>query len=94
MDDIEGWEDILRLLNNPNVDYLEENEGKRFTEREVRSSLRRLLDAGLVDALGYDERTKQLQDVHLLDRPLESCWFRLTASGRERALKPFPWKHN
>lgn len=91
LDDIDSPEDILRLMNNPDAGFLQENSSQPFSSIEIEEGLSRLLDRRLVVAMEYSDRTSQLEELDKLKQHMSECWFKLTPLGKEEALKPFPW---
>lgn len=91
MDGIESLEDIVRLLNNPILNYAEINDGQPFYRDEVSTSVLRLCEHGYVDPMTFTDDKLVIRPVSTIDKPIGEYWFRLTQKGRVRGEK-FPWK--
>jgi hypothetical protein len=82
--DIEGFDDILRLLNSPDIGWVIENHGQAFVASEVVAALARTIKAGWVRALVVAPESSALQeldDFALPASPLESCYYMITPRG-------------
>ncbi len=91
LDDIEGFDIILRDLNSEHFSYLRRAGIERISASEVKQGLKRLFLAGYVKALeqtmdGLERRDPKDVDIDAL----ENYWFELTEKGREVALR-YEW---
>jgi hypothetical protein len=91
MDGIENLEDVVRLLNNPLLNYAEINDGQPFRRDEVSTSVLRLCERGYAEPMTFTDDELVIRSVSRIDKPIEEYWFRLTPKGRAQGKK-FPWE--
>ena len=86
VNDIEGFEDALRLLNHAEVGWTDQI-GRHFDADDLRASLTRLIKEGYVEACVPSVTDHTLQgagDRVLPPDPITDLWFRITPRGRWR----------
>jgi hypothetical protein len=84
--DIEGFSDVLRLVNHPTIGWADEL-GRDFEPADIALSLVRLIRDGSVEACYASDSGTELLGAG--DRvgppvPLTDLWYRMTARGRLR----------
>jgi len=82
--DIESFDDIVRLLNHPEIGWRQENHDREFAPAEVTAALARAIKEGCVRALvvDADHTTLQaLEDFALPASPFQDCYYMLTPRG-------------
>lgn len=82
--DIEGFDDILRLTNHLDIGWAAEH-GGAITRAQVLEALPRLIRDHLVQVFVFSDSGKELRDLPMGSapaEPLEFCYFALTDRGR------------
>ena len=87
LDDMESIETILSMLNHPEFGGLARNEGQLFTPREVEVSLRRLIAAGLIWRMYWEQPKGPWHIFNAPSADIDDDWFDLTEPGRAISLE-------
>ena len=85
-DDIEGFDDVMRRLNDENSGWTAEWNG-RFERQEVVAALSRLIRDGSVEAYAFSSINKSLvKQAHGSLPPADyaDAWYGIAARGRMR----------
>ena len=90
MDDLEDFDQIISLLNNPEIGWVKEDGGNSFSEGEVIEELAYLAKSCYIECWSYDKNGAHLQldsSPSLDKKYLQECWFKLTEKGRKEGEK-------
>ena len=90
MDDIEDIDQIMSLLHDPEIGWVEENEGNPFCQDEVLENLAYLVENCYIECwlLDKDGADLELDPTPSLDKKqLKECWFKPTEKGRREGEK-------
>jgi hypothetical protein len=82
--DIESVEDIMRLVNHPDVGWAAEG-GQPMTRSDILAALPRLVRDKLTQVYVPSATTSEMEALpigRLPSAPLESCYFGMTVQGR------------